>query len=115
MLGRIRCACVDMGAELGLAEVQGPREEDLLPRWLAGQFDLEPDAGGPEARPSAHGGGRHQQTLHNCLVVAGTRHILHNLTAGVASTLIWISKWMAGVRPLAHLLRHRHLRERFQA
>jgi len=114
MLSRVRCACVDMGTEFAIPDLQGPDMADLLPSWLGGQTGLEPDAGDvvqgcrSPADTAAH-------ILPNCMVCPGTCHILHNMSQDVDTPLSFFPQFLEGFGPLAYLLNRKHLRQRFVA
>lgn len=111
VLQSLRGACTDMGAEMTMPDLVGPSMEDLLPKWIADQLALETGTDGT----ADHASWTSSMCMPNCLVIPGLCHIVHNLCLQAGTSLSWWKEFQSGFMPLAYMLHHRHLRERFVA
>ena len=92
---RIKAFCVDMGTEVGMADVHGLEAADLLPRWMRSGASLFPD----EVAPSGS-----QFVFPAALLSPGTCHIFNNLCADVDQALTQWRWWMDGFKCISYLL-----------
>lgn len=112
VMSRVRAVCVDMGTEMGVADI-ACQSREYLPPWMA-EPGLEADC---DIVPL-------QQTtttsadsfmMPQALLSPGMAHIFNNLVLDVDTALPWYPKWLEGFRCLVHLLHTDHLRQRFVA
>lgn len=114
MLRRLAGACVDMGTEMAMPDLSGPELADLFPSWLQGPLFLEDDSGMAAANPLPNAASN-THVLPNCLLVAGTCHIFHNLNSDIDTAMTWFESFVEGFMPLMYLLSRDQLRQRFVA
>ena len=118
-LSQVVSITTDLGTELGLADLAGPRLREILPPWLDDQ-GLEVDVQDNLLHQHADGLDMGQDYfqeyfLPRAIAVPGLNHIVENMCADYNSSMEGWDSWLASLKPLVSMMHHEHLRSRFIA